>query len=90
MFAAVVTVTIDPAQTDAAFAFLNESVVPMVKASPGFVSGVWLQPADGKSSSTVVFDTEANARAAVPPVGPAPAPGVTVIAADFAEVAASA
>jgi hypothetical protein len=90
MFAAVVTVTIDPAQTDASLAMLNDMVVPTVKASAGFVAGYWLQPVDGRSTAMVVFDTEANARAAAPPVGPTPGTGVVVVSVDFSEVAASA
>jgi len=90
LFAAVVSVTIDPAQTDSSRAFLREQVVPMVKASPGFVAGYWLEPVDGASTAMVVFDTDANARAAAPPVGPAPTTGVVVTSVHFAEVAASA
>ena len=90
LFAALVTVTIDPEQADSSRAFLREQIVPMIKASPGFVAGYWLEPVDGASTAMVVFDTDANARAAAPPVGPAPTPGVVVTSVHFAEIAASA
>jgi hypothetical protein len=90
MFAAVVVVAIDPAHTDSANAALREQIVPMVKASAGFVAGYWLEPIDGKASGFVIFDTEANARAATPAVGPAPVPGVVVESVLFSAVAASA
>jgi hypothetical protein len=90
MHAALVKVTIDPAHADSSRAALKEQIVPMVKASAGFVAGYWLEAVDGQASSVVVFDTEANARAAAPPVGPAPVPGVVVDSVDFVEVAASA
>ena len=43
---------------------LNADVIPMVKQSPGFQSGVWLAPVDGQGISIAVFDTETNAQQA--------------------------
>ena len=44
---------------------LNAEVIPAVKQAPGFQSGVWLRSPDGKvGMGIVVFDTEANAKAA--------------------------
>jgi hypothetical protein len=90
MYAALVSVTIDPTQVNAAESMLREQVVPMVKASPGFVAGYWLQPETGKGFSMVLFDTEDQARAAAPPVGSSPHPAVTIDTVEFQEVAASA
>lgn len=90
MYAALVTVSIDPAQEDAARANLQSQVVPMVKAAPGFIAGYWLTPADGTGLSCVLFETEAQARQTAPPAGTSPGPGVTVDTVEFREVAAHA
>lgn len=90
MHAVFATLTIDPAQAGAARSMLNEQVVPMLKATPGFVGGYWCEPIDGKAISMVAYDTEENARAAAPPVGPAPAPGVVIESVEIREVAAHA
>ena len=74
MHAALVTVTIEPAQLDQAQQALTEEIVPMVSASPGFVAGYWLEPSDGKGMSLAVFDTEEHARQAAPPAGASPPP----------------
>lgn len=87
MFAVFLTVKIDSANIDTARSMLAEQVVPTVKAQPGFVSGCWLSPVDGLGVSIVVFDSEANARAAAPPVGPM-GPIVSVASVDIREVAA--
>ncbi len=84
------TVTIDPAQADAARSVLNEQLVPMVKAAPGFIAGYWVEPADGKGFSFVLFESEAQARQTAPPTGASPAPGVTVDSTEFREVVAHA
>jgi hypothetical protein len=55
-----------------------------VKQAPGFQSGVWLRSPDGKiGMGIVVFDTEANAKAAeqaMPNMRPEGAPPVTSMA----------
>ena len=90
MHAAMVTVTIDPTQADQAEKALREQVVPMVSAAPGFVAGYWLEPADGRAISLVLFDTEEQARQTAPPLGASPTPGVTIAAVEFQLVTASA
>lgn len=90
MYAALVSVKIDPAQADAARSMLEKEVVPMVKAAPGFIAGYWLAPTDGRGYSVVLFETEEQARQTAPPVGATPAPGVTVEHAQFQEVIAHA
>lgn len=91
MYAALVTVTIDPGKEDEAQAMLKSQVVPMVKGSAGFVAGYWTEPRDGKGFSIVVFDSEENAKAAAPPAGVRP-PGAPVVVetVEFREVSASA
>jgi hypothetical protein len=91
MFAAFVTVSIDPGKESEAKAMLTDEVVPMVKQSEGLIAGYWGGPNGGKGLSMVLFDTEENARAAVPPVGLRP-PGspVTVESVDIREVIATA
>lgn len=90
MHAALVAVTIDPDQADAARSALDSQVVPMVKASPGFIAGYWFEPIDGTSYSVVLFDTLEHARQTAPPAGASPTPGVTVTNVEFREVTAHA
>ncbi len=90
MYAVLLTVTIDPAERDQADRALHDVVVPMVAAAPGFVAGYWFEQLGGQGLSMVVFDTEANARATVPPVGSTPMVGVTVANAEFRPISASA
>jgi hypothetical protein len=43
---------------------LQEGLIPMAKALPGFQSGVWSRALDGRTGiGTIMFDTEANATA---------------------------
>ena len=90
MYAALVSVTIDPDQADTALSMLESQVVPMVKAAPGFIAGYWLQPTDGNGLSFVVFETEDQVRQAAPPAGTSPTPGVTVGTVEFRQVIAQA
>lgn len=78
MHAALVTVTIDPSAAESARSALQEEVIPMVRAAPGFLAGYWVEPKGGKSSAFVVFETEDQARQTAPPVGTSPSAGVTV------------
>jgi hypothetical protein len=91
MFAAFVTVSIDPGKESEARAVLINDVVPMVKQSEGLIAGYWGESNGGKGLSVVLFDTEEHARAAVPPVGLRP-PGspVSVESVDICEVIATA
>jgi len=58
----------------------------MIKQSPGFVAGYWMNLDDHNGTSFVVFDTEENARASAPAKGPGPMPGVTITSVRFARV----
>jgi hypothetical protein len=89
MHVALVSATIDPTTADSARDHLMHEVLPMVKAAPGFIAGYWLEPVDGKGSSMVFFETEAQARAVAPPAGSVPAPGVTIQSVEFREVVAN-
>jgi hypothetical protein len=90
MYAALVSVKIDPAQADSARSMLESQVVPSVKAAPGFVAGYWLEPKDGRGYSMVLFETEDQARQTAPPAEASPTPGVTVDMVEFREVVAHA
>jgi hypothetical protein len=86
MHAALVTVTIDPASAEASRSALQEQVIPMIKASPGFVAGYWLEPKDGQGFAFVVFESEDQARQTAPPLGASPTAGVTVADLEFRSV----
>ena len=66
MHAMVSTVEIKSGRADEAVQTLNDQVVPAVKGTPGFVSGMWARSADGtKGHSVVIFETEDAAKAAM-------------------------
>jgi hypothetical protein len=88
--AVVVDVTLEAEPTPESLAVLQNEVVAGVKASPGCIAGYWLEPVDGKGHSIVLFDTEEQARAAAPPLGAAPMPGVTIDRVDIRAVIATA
>jgi len=89
MHAALVTLSIDPAQAPAAAAAFTSDVLPRVTSAPGFVAGHWLDPVDGRGFAMILFETEAQARAAVPPQAGWAAPGVTIHGAEIRRVAVS-
>lgn len=90
MYAALVTLTVDPDQAPAAAEALTHDILPTIRSSPGFVAGYWLEPLDGRGFSFVVFETEEQARQSAPPVSNWAAPGVSITGVDFRRVAASA
>ena len=61
MHAVVGTVTIS--DFEHARRLLHDDVLPTITEVPGFVSGYWLAPVDGKGTSILVFETEDEARA---------------------------
>jgi hypothetical protein len=89
VYAALVTLTIDPDQAPAAASVLTNDILPAIGAAAGFVAGYWLDPADGQGFAMVVFASEEQARQAVPPMGNWDAPGVTIDQVDFRRVAAT-
>jgi hypothetical protein len=89
MHAVVIDVTVQ--DFEPALQSLKERVVPMVTQSPGFVSGVWLAPSDGKGHSVVVFQSEEDAQRMVEGLRANPVnPAVTLDRAEIREVVVSA
>ena len=89
MHAVVIDVTIN--DFEPALQSLKGNVVPMVSQLPGFVSGVWLGPADNKGHSVVVFQSEEDAQRMVDRLRENPVnPAVTLDSAEIREVVASA
>jgi hypothetical protein len=70
---------------------LHDDVLPMVTDIPGFVSGHWLAPVDGKGMEILIFETEeeALAMAAQLPRGRQVNEFVTVESVEVREVAGS-
>jgi len=90
MFAVVTTVELPEGRSiEEGRQQLESEVLPRLKASPGFVSAVFLAPKSGNQGlSVVVFGTEEGAKAAMERMEP-PAP-VKLIHTEVREVAASA
>jgi len=87
MYAALVELTIDPAQAPAAAAAFTNELLPQIKSAEGFVGGYWLDPAEGKGFGFVLFETEEQARRSVPPQSSWSAPGVTILSTEVRRVA---
>ena len=90
MHAALVTLTVDAEQAPAAAEALTSDILPRVRSAPGFVVGYWLEPAEGRGFSIVMFETEEQARQAAPPVSSWAAPGIAITEVEFRRVAATA
>lgn len=89
MHAAVITITIDPAQAAAAAGALMSDILPTITGAPGFTNGYWLEPTDGQGFAFILFDTEEHARAATPPAIGWTAPGVEILDVRYQRVAVS-
>ena len=80
-YAAVTYVNLEGRDPAASQKFLEEGLIPIVKALPGFRAARFLRALDGKSGvGAVIFDTEANAKAGLDTMTssrPADAPPVT-------------
>ena len=57
---------------------LDEVVIPLAKAQPGFERGTWMHNEAGTGTGVMVFDTEGHASAAMNALQPPPG-GPTVI-----------
>jgi hypothetical protein len=90
VYAALVTLTIDSEQAPAAANALVSDILPTVRSAPGFIAGYWMEPAGGQGFSIVVFETEEQARDAVPPVTSWDTPGVSITGTDVRRVAVNA
>ena len=65
-FAAVTNVKLVGRETAEAQQFLNETLIPRLKAMPGFQTARFMRSEDGATGiGSVIFDTEGNARAAL-------------------------
>jgi hypothetical protein len=90
MHAVLMTLTIDPGQAPEAAAALTNDILPRIRSAPGFVAGYWLEPLESKGFSMVLFETEEQTHASVPPASDWTAPGVTIDSVDVRRVAATA
>src|ERR1035438_3143366 len=62
MYAALVKLTIDPAQAPAAAAAFTTQILPKVTSAEGFRTGHWEDPSDGEGLGLIIFETEQQAR----------------------------
>ncbi len=86
MHAAIVRANIPAGINEARLENLKKNVVPMISAAPGFVAGYWCDAVDDKGLSFVVFEDEASAKAAAPPVGADMGEGITIESVEIREV----
>ena len=77
MHAVLVSVTLN--NPGAALENLRNDIVPRVSQSPGFVAGYWYGDGQTKGASTIVFESEENARAFVEMVREQPGSGDATI-----------
>jgi hypothetical protein len=89
MYAALVKLTIDPAQAPAAAAAFTTQILPKVTSAEGFRTGHWLDPSDGEGLGLIIFETEQQARRLEEPAFDWSAPGVTILSVDIRRVAVS-
>jgi len=87
VYAATVRLRIDPARAPAAAEAFSKDILPRVTSAKGFVQGYWLDPVDGEGFGFVLFETEEQARRAMPPAADWSAPGVTILGVEVARVA---
>jgi hypothetical protein len=87
MYAALIHLTIDPAQAPAAAAAFSSQILPGVRAAPGFVAGYWVDPVDSQGFGFLLFETKEQAQAAIPAATAWTAPGVTILRTDVRRVA---
>lgn len=87
MYAALVSLTIDPAQAPAAAAAFTNSVLPRVSAAPGFEVGYWVDPVDAQGFGFLLFETEEQALAGTPPALSWSAPGVEILRVEVRRIA---
>ncbi len=89
MYANVAHTHIDMARIDEAIGGID-GVKQRLLNLRGFKGAYWLKPVDGKGLMVSLWEDEDAAKAAAPPVGFSPAPGVTVAAVEVREVIAQA
>ena len=89
MYAACVSLTIDPDQAPAAAAAFTTDILPKVQSASGLKFGYWVDPVDGQGFGFLVFKTEEQAVAATPPNADWLAPGVNILRTEVRRVAVS-
>jgi hypothetical protein len=87
MYAAVVRLTIDPAQAPQAAAAFTNDILPRMRSAEGFIRGYWVDPIAGQGLGFVLFETADQARRATPPESSWTAPGVEIHAVEIRRVA---
>jgi hypothetical protein len=89
MHAVVSTVDIDPARMQEATDLLPTEVIPTLREIPGFQRVLFLRNVnEPKGQSVILFDTEANAKAAAAMAGAPPDSPVTFTSTTVYEVVA--
>ena len=89
MHAVVIRVTIN--EGEGATKFLREEIVPRVSQAPGFVAGYWVRLEDSDAgASTIVFESEEQARAAADQIQPPPGGEASIESISVGEVVAHA
>ena len=79
MYAVVGQVKVDTTREGDARKVLEEVTVPATKGLEGFSSGFWARAVDGdEGHSFLIFDSEANARAAAERIAQGPPPDAPV------------
>ena len=88
MYASIRRSRADQAQLEDARKMLEDEIIPRVRQLPGAVAGYWFAPADGMTTSIVVFDSKDDAERPIPNAQPgdSPAPGVTIESVEVREV----
>jgi hypothetical protein len=75
--AVLLQVVIDPnSDIEHRHSILNQFVIPAAKSLPGFLRGTWMNDGSGVGTCIAIFDTEANAKAAVTALTPEGGPPV--------------
>jgi hypothetical protein len=77
MHAVLVSVTLN--NPEAALDNLRNDIVPRVSQAPGFVTGYWYGDGQTKGASTIIFESEDNARTFVEMVRQQPGTGAATI-----------
>jgi hypothetical protein len=88
MHAVLVSAKLDEGRLDEAREHLQNFVIPSVKQLPGAVSGHWLAPMGGRGYSTVLFETEDQAKSAAEGVAERAPEFITIERVDVQEVVA--
>ena len=88
MYAVVGEASIQAGKEDEAVEYLKANILPMVKESPGLISGYWTAPQDGKGLGVTFYETEEAARSAAEMATSAPRPEYATVTFEVREVVA--